>query len=81
MEIIFIVGYKDMAFTGQDGNEVRGRKYFYVCDENGVTGQASGSFFLTESALSHVGYVPNVEDQVEVYYNRYGKVSQLRACR
>lgn len=81
MEIYVIIGYRDMEFKTKDGDLISGRKFFYTYVQNEVTGMACDSFFLTKDALANVGYVPNVNDEVEVYFNRYGKVSQIRECR
>ena len=78
MEILIIVGYKDMSFKGNDGNEVSGRKYYFTRTDPRVKGCETGNFFLTVSALNNVGYVPEVDEEVEVYYNRYGKVSYMK---
>lgn len=81
MEIYIIVGYRDMEFKSQSGDLITGRKYYYTYVQNGVTGVACDSFFVTKEAMANLAYVPNVDDEVEVYFNRYGKVSQIRECR
>ena len=81
MEIYIIVGYRDMEFKSKDGDLISGRKYYYTCVQNGVTGVACDSFFVTKEAMNGLAYIPNVDDEVEVYFNRYGKVSQIRECR
>lgn len=78
MEVMTIVGWRDMSFKGNDGQPVQGRQFFFLMDDSQVTGQMAGKFFLSAQALTTVGYIPGVGDVVEVYYNRFGKVSQIR---
>lgn len=78
MEVMTIVGFRDMSFKGNDGQEVTGRQFFFVMDDPQVQGQIAGKFFLSAAALATIGYVPAVGDVVVVYYNRYGKVSQIQ---
>lgn len=78
MEVMTIVGYRDMSFKGNDGSDVTGRQFFFTMKDPQVQGEMAGKFFLSAAALSHIGYIPGVGDEVEVYYNRYGKVSQIR---
>lgn len=79
MEVMTIVGYRDMSFKGNDGSDVTGRQFFFVMNDPQVQGQVAGKFFLSSAALGNIGYIPTIGDEVEVYYNRYGKVSQIRA--
>lgn len=81
MEIYTIIGYRDMDFKSRDGNLISGRKYYYTYDVDGVVGVSCDSFFVTREVMQNLAYVPDVNDTVEVYFNRYGKVSQIRECR
>lgn len=78
MEILTIVGYRDMTFKGNDGQEVSGRKFYFTRTDPKIQGVETGSFFLSSNALNYVGYIPGVNEDVEVYYNRYGKVSVMK---
>lgn len=78
MELMTIVGFRDMSFKGNDGSQVSGRQFFFTMKDDQVTGLTAGKFFLSAAVLANVGYVPNVGDVVEVYYNRFGKVSHIR---
>lgn len=81
MEVMTIVGFRDMSFKGNDGSQVNGRQFFFTMADPYVTGLTAGKFFLSAAALETVGYIPKPGDVVEVFYNRFGKVSQIRPAQ
>lgn len=75
-----LVGYKRSAFTAKDtGERIVGYNLFLVEQQQDVEGVATERVFLSDSKIG--GYVPRVGDQLEIIYNRYGRVSELRQLR
>lgn len=75
-----LVGYKRSAFTAKDtGERIVGYNLFLVEQQQDVEGVATERVFLSDKKMG--GYVPRVGDQLEIIYNRYGKVSELRQLR
>ena len=77
MELYLIIGYQDMEFTGNDGNPVRGRKYFFTYEADNIKGKGSGTMFISEQLKNKLTFVPDIGDECVVYYNRYGKVFNI----
>lgn len=75
MDIIEIVGIRQMNFVGKDGGKVEGYQYFYMMDDPQVQGKATGKLFVSVQLITSLGFVPKVGETVKAYYNRYGKIS------
>lgn len=69
------------TFTTKDGTGtvITGRTFF-VTDpiEHGGQGESANHFFLTEAKYAGLGFAPSVNTDVEVLYNKFGKVQTLR---
>lgn len=75
-----LVGYRRSAFTAQDtGERIVGYNLYLTEEQENVEGVAAERVFLSERKMN--GYVPRLGDQLEIIYNRYGKVSELRQLR
>lgn len=73
MDKMKIVGISGYDFKNADGERVQGTSYFYLMDDERVTGQRAGKFSLSPQKRARMDYVPNVGDDVWVIYDRYGK--------
>lgn len=72
-----LVGYRRSAFTAKDtGERIVGYNLYMTGKDEDVEGLMTDRVFLSDRKLD--GYIPRVGDQLEVIYNRYGKVSELR---
>lgn len=75
-----LVGYRRSAFTAQDtGEHITGYNLYLVGEQENVEGKVTERAFLSDKKLG--GYVPRVGDQLELVYNRYGKISELRQLK
>lgn len=75
-----LVGYRRSAFTAQDtGERISGYNLYLEEQDENVEGVRTDRVFLSDKKMN--GYIPRVGDQLEVVYNRYGKVSELRLLR
>lgn len=79
MAVILGLGRKTYDFKGNNGEQVHTTGYqFYLGEErkdaDGWTTQKG--FYLSDAKLAD--YAPTVGDEVEVFYNQYGKPNGLR---
>lgn len=75
-----LVGYKETKFTAQDTGEViEGINLYLTGPQDYVEGVACERVFLTKKKLD--GYVPEIGDEIELVYNRYGKVDKIITAR
>lgn len=74
-----IVGIVDVSFSTKDGNTITG-KTFHVTNpvEAGQgRGEVTDHFFLSAAKLAALDFTPALSQQVQVLYNRFGKVASL----
>lgn len=73
-----IIGYRNVNFKGQDGNDVTGVSFYLTAPitENGE-GLTTEKVFLSTAKVAQNGYRPKIGDKVEIQYNRYGKVAAI----
>lgn len=70
-----IIGYRDSKFTTPSGENIQGVSLYLTEPRNGVYGLACDRLFVSTNKLS--GYIPVCGDEVQIFYNRYGKVDHL----
>ena len=78
-----IVGYKRSAFTANDGTQVSGMRIFLIAELSGnnAKGYESLSLYLSDAKLANIGYTVSLNDEVEIYYNRYGKPESITVVK
>ena len=75
-----IVGIRPASFTASDGTKIEG-KTVYVTEPMtapNALGKATDRFFLSQKKLDELGFTLSIGMEVDVLYNRYGKVATLR---
>lgn len=80
MDVITIVGKKNVEFKGEKGETVRGVSLFYLMDAPNVEGKETGKYFMSDAKVKSLSYMPRVGDAVRVYYNRFGKPEDFAIC-
>lgn len=74
-----VIGFSERSFTSKDTGALIDGMYIYVSFENNrTTGSACDRLYVTRQRLDESGYSPSVGDDIEVLYNRYGKISGIR---
>lgn len=76
-----IIGVNSISFKGKDGNLVEGSSIYVTSPldpAKGGSGCSAEKFFLTKARLAALDFTPRVGDEVEVLYNRYGKIAAVR---
>ena len=66
-----VVGFEEKNFTFDDGKTVTGFYLYLEEKREGVTGISTDRVFVSSSKLN--GYVPMLDDEIIVNYNRWGK--------
>lgn len=73
METIKIIGIKDTSFTSQDGKQINGVNYFFTMRDEKVQGLMAGKLFISSDKLESFSLQPELGQEVQVVYNRFGK--------
>lgn len=76
-----IIGIVNSSFTPKDSSTPIEGSTFYVTNpipSQRGEGSSAERFFLSKAKLSTLDFTPSVGMDIEVLYNRYGKVSTLR---
>ena len=73
-----VIGLRQVDFKAQDGNKVQGLSVYvtFPIEENG-TGEACDKLFLSASKVVMMEKIPQVGDEINVTYNRWGKVQDV----
>ena len=73
-----IIGYADSMFTAADGTVVEGMNIYCTESRKNVIGSACERIYISAAKLNDAGYIPSIDDEIEVLYNKYGKVASIR---
>lgn len=75
-----IIGIQPTAFDAKDGTHIEGTSIHLTSpiDPKRGKGEAGEKIFLTATKLAEVDFKPEVGNEIEVLYNRFGKVQTLR---
>ena len=74
-----IIGVLQTAFTTKDGNAISGTT-LYVTEPipaNRGKGSSADKVFLSSTKLAEQDFVPAVGQEVDVLFNKFGKVAKL----
>ena len=73
-----LLGYRQLDFTGNDGNAVKGTTLFVSFQENGVLGEATDKLFVRSDIA-----IPKLEigKPFIVNFNRRGKVESISLAK
>ena len=67
-----------MNFTDDNGRTVDGTSVYYLIAADGVVGRMSGKLFVSRERRKLMSFFPEVGDEVQVSYDRYGKASEFK---
>lgn len=70
---VTVIGVQPVNFTGSDGRQVTGHNLYVTYPSDRVEGVVSMKVFIP----SRIVFVPNVGDEIDIIYNRYGKVHDI----
>lgn len=74
-----IIGIEDVAFTGKDGTEVRGKRIHFteaIAADRGV-GEAGDKIFLSAAKLVTMDFTPVVGQDIDILYDKNGRVKAV----
>ena len=72
-----VIGFYEKSFTGSDGTLIEGVNIFYTYPLKSGTGFGSSKVFVSSNRLSSLGYYPSIDDDIEIDYNRFGKITGI----
>lgn len=75
-------GIKSIKFVSKEGNDISGNSLYlsYPLDPaNGGQGEGFEKVFLSSAKMAALPFKPSIGDEVELFYNRFGKVETIRA--
>ncbi len=74
-----IIGIEEIRFMGKDGKEVVGKRIHLTdpIDAGRGIGDAGDKIFLSAAKLADLDYKPAVGQEVELLYDRNGKVKAV----
>lgn len=74
-----IIGYKRNDFAGKDGTPITGYSLYLATPAygNDADGQIVERQYMSDNRLNACGYKPQVGDNVEITFNRFGKVAGI----
>ena len=75
--MVEVVGTKRMEGTSKkSGKPYSGYMVWYLEQQDGVTGQAADSAFISDTMLG--GIIPNVGQLLELRYNKNGYLTEVK---
>ena len=72
-----IIGIRPSSFKGDDGSTVSGVNIYYTYPLDKGTGSGAERVFMTDAKLRDCGYSPAVGYDVQIEYNRFGRVARI----
>ena len=72
-----IIGIRPSSFKGNNGEEISGMNLYYTYPLEKGTGLGAERVFMTNAKLASFGYQPIPGDNVELEYNRFGRVARI----
>ena len=71
-----LVGYREVSFKAQDGNKIEGIKLFFEFTDKNISGVGVESINYFKTDYQYLDLELNAN--YEIYYNKYGKIQELR---
>lgn len=72
-----IIGIRPSSFKSDNGEMISGMNIYYTYPLDKGTGQGAERVFLTDAKLAACGYQPLPGDEVQLEYNRFGRVAKI----
>lgn len=75
-----IVGFKKVTYKFDDGKSISGFEVYCNIEEKSVTGFSIEKFFISDQRAGESDFVPELGMDIDVYYNKYKKVSKVEVA-
>lgn len=72
-----IIGIRPSSFTGEDKTQISGKNIYFTYPLETGEGLGADRVFLSDIKLNQSAYQPKVGDEVNVFYNKYGRCSGM----
>lgn len=74
-----IAGFRDVEFTAKNGDKIKGKTFFFATKI--APGRGSGEeferAFMGDDKINKLGFTPVVNQEVKIFYNKYGKIETI----
>lgn len=80
-EVWKVIGFRKVSFQDRETNKnVQGYSLFLVRPGEGelFVGDEAQKLFISSE---YVPYIPKLGDEVQLFYNRYGKISDIQVVK
>ncbi len=74
-----VVGYRASKFTANDGSVIEGYTLYVTYGEDRVTGVVADRIFVSLNKCG--GYIPQLDDTIDLEYNRFGRVNRVSPAK
>lgn len=73
-----VIGFSERSFTAKDtGALIEGMNIYVTFENDRTTGIACDRIFISNKRLEQCCYFPSVGDEIDLQYNRFGKISGI----
>lgn len=72
-----VLGVRVLNFTDEKGNQIQGVNVYVSFPEDNVQGEMTDKLFLSLNKFESICEVIKPGDEIEVTYNRFGKISKV----
>lgn len=72
-----LIGIREVDFKGSDGKQIEGFNLWLSYEDEHIDGVGVEKVFIPKSRVVEFTCMPDLGDEVEIRYNRYGKVADF----
>lgn len=75
-----IIGIRDSEFKRDDGTKLHGYEVWWTetpKENSNIQGMTCGKAWLSDRVLNDSNYIPMIGDEIDVFYNKFGKVTRV----
>lgn len=74
-----VIGFSERSFTAKDtGALIEGMNIYVTFENKRTTGSACDRLYVSRQRLDDCDYYPSIGDDIELQYNRFGKIIGIR---
>lgn len=74
------IGMRRVDFRGSDGGQVDGFSLYLTYEDEKIDGVGCEKVFIPTKRFMELSFIPKVGSCCELFYNKYGKVSDIGAA-
>lgn len=75
MNELQVIGIEKVNYTNKNGYLVSGNRFHCIFTNSKILGSGTDVLYLSDSFLNKMSAVPQIDDYIEVLYDKFGRVS------